>query len=248
MNRLVIIEDEAVAARRLEKMVSELGFDIIKSFDSVEGLKRFVESEEETDLFLMDIHLSDGIVFEYLQEIKLETPIIFTTAFDQYAIRAFKQNSIDYLLKPINKEELKQAIDKYRNLQRRQYKIDLSALEHLVKSTSEYKSRIRVQIGLHFKSITVDEISLFYSDNKISFLRTKAGRSYPIEESLTDTFSKLDPSLFFQVNRAQIVHIDAIVDVLRFSGSRLKVSLAGVEDQEIIVARERVADFKDWLG
>lgn len=251
MKKVLIIEDEGVAARRLQKMVEAEGLDVIGHCKSNKELQAFLDKYPEPDLYLMDIHLSDGISFETLEEFTLESPIIFTTAYDQYAVKAFKQNSIDYLLKPIDKTELQNAIAKFRKTVKSSPEIDIQALSRLLISQQKeekYRERIRVKIGDKLRSISIEEVTHFYSEQKITFVATDQKRAYPIDHSVEQIHKELNPKHFFRVNRSVIVQIDSIKEVISYSNSRLKIIIAGSESQEIVVARERVKEFKGWLG
>ena len=254
--KVLLIEDEALAARRIKRLLENEGMEVLAHVKSNKDLQEFIKENEEPELYLMDIHLNDGVVFETLEELKLKSPIIFTTAFDQYAIKAFKENSIDYLLKPIDEEELKKAIEKFRDLRelrklsKQESKVDLKALSHLLLNKKEkpsYRERIRVKIGDRIKSIKIAEVAMFFSEKKATYLLTEESRSYPVDYTLEEINNELDPTKFFRVSRGQVVSIDYISDVLSHSNSRLKVKILK-NDQEVIVARERVKEFKDWLG
>ena len=249
--KVMIVEDEGLAARRLIKMIETMGYEVVKHTKSNAATKEYLSQNEEPDLYLMDIHLSDGIVFELLQSINLKSPIIFTTAFDQYAIKAFKQNSIDYLLKPIDEDDLEIALNKFQKLHSPQGQINMEMINALLQksnTTIEYRDRIRIKIGDHYKSILVNDITHFYSEEKITFCQTKEGRSYPIDYSIESMSQQLSPKRFHRVSRSFILNIDFIDDVISYSNSRLKVNVRGVAQQEIIVARDRVKEFKNWLG
>lgn len=244
----VIVEDEAVAARRMQRLLESRDVTVLTTLVSNKELADFLTNAKQPDIFFMDIHLSDGVVFDLLTEGQVEVPIIFTTAYDQYAIKAFKQNSIDYLLKPIDEEELDQAIAKFQKLQP---KVDLTSLAALLSnqgSQQKYKERISVKVGDKIRTFTIADLHLFYSADKINYLLTEEGRAYPIEYSIEQIYKLLDPNQFFRVSRGYIVAISAINDVIAYSNSRLKVKLNNAAEHEIIVARDRVKDFKDWLG
>ena len=248
MTRAIIVEDEAVAARRMQRILEARGIEVILQIQSLNELNSYLDSGQQPDLYFMDIHLNDGIVFDALNDRKLETPIIFTTAYDQYAIKAFKQNSIDYLLKPIDEDELGKALVKYRKLSP---PVDLSAITALLsskKNAPSYKERISVRVGDKIRSINMSEVHFFYSADKSNFLYKADGRSYPIEYSIEKISNQLDPDTFFRVNRGHIISITAIKDVIAYSNSRLKVVIIDAPDHEIIVARDRVKAFKEWLG
>lgn len=249
MIRAVIVEDEAVAARRLRKMVEAEGINVIDWLPSNEALQLFLTQKTAPDLFFLDIHLNDGIVFETLQTHTVETPIIFTTAYDEFAIRAFKQKSIDYLLKPISQADLQRAIAKFESLYPAAPAIDWHALSQLMQPNSiNYRERIRVKLGDHLRSIPLTEVQLIYSESKMTFLLTAEGRSYPMDQSIERLMEELDPSRFHRVNRGQIVQIDHIKDVIAYSNSRWEVKLQAGKHPAIVVARDRVKAFKDWLG
>ncbi len=246
--KAVIIEDEAVAARRMKRLVNEVGLDVIATLHSNAELDEFLSTTHSTDIFFMDIHLSDGIVFDVLDKHAVDTPIIFTTAFDQYAIRAFKQNSIDYLMKPIDKDELQVAIDKHKKS--KSAAVDLTALKALLTPPIQatYKERLSIKIGDKIKSFKIADTKFFYSEDKINYMVQANNRAYPIDYTIEQLFGLLNPKDFYRVNRGCIVSINAIQDVIAYSNSRLKVVITENNSHEIIVSRERVKDFKQWLG
>ncbi len=249
MIRAVIVEDEAVAARRLRKMLEAEGVTVIEWLSSNETLQLFLAQKAAPDLFFLDIHLNDGIVFETLQTQTVETPIVFTTAYDEFAIRAFKQKSIDYLLKPIAPEDLRRALAKYESLYQAAPPIDWQALSKLVQADAvSYRERLRVKVGDHLRSIPLAEVQLIYSESKLTFLQTVDGRSYPTDQSIDSLQEELNPNRFHRVNRGQVVQIDYIKDVIAYSNSRWEVKLQADKHPRIIVARDRVKAFKEWLG
>jgi DNA-binding LytR/AlgR family response regulator len=248
MTRAIIVEDEGVAARRMQRLLEARDFQIIETIVSIQELEDFLKGSTQADIFFMDIHLSDGVVFDLLSKANIETPIIFTTAYDQYAIKAFKQNSIDYLMKPIDEEELDAAINKYKKSSK---KMDLSLLSSLLsnqQSQQSYKERISVKVGDKIRSIKMAEVQFFYSADKSNYLFQNEGRSYLIDYSIEEIYKQLDPKEFFRVSRGYIVSISSITDVIAYSNSRLKIKIEKAEKHEIIVARDRVKDFKEWLG
>jgi two-component system response regulator LytT len=248
--RVVIVEDEGVAARKLEKMLEGEGLEVISSLKSNKALQSFISEQEAPDLYFMDIHLNDGVVFETLQTVEVKVPIIFTTAYDEFAIKAFKQNSVDYLLKPIDRIELRDAITKFKEIYQsdRQVDLNLTISELLSAQQQKYRDRIKVKVGDHLRIIKMEEVAMVYSENKITFIQVANGRSYPIDQSLEQLFGELEPRRFYKVNRSQIINIDYVNDVIAFSNSRLKVFLMLKEAPEIVVSRERVKAFKEWLG
>jgi DNA-binding LytR/AlgR family response regulator len=243
----IVLEDEAVSLRRLKKMLTHFEVTVIAEASSLEDFSKLGLLHEKVDLYFLDIHLSDGNVFDYLQQNPTGKPIVFTTAYDQYAMQAFKQFSIDYLLKPFSREDLSDALQKYEQHFRPEPDQVSKLLQHLNKRQS-YSDRILIKIGDKLKSLTLKEVDLIYSEQKTTMVRTKEQRSYPVDFTLSDIMQKLNPNRFFQVNRGMILHIDAIDEIYIYSNSRLKVQVPGWNGPPIIVARERVSDFKTWLG
>lgn len=249
MQNIVIVEDEKPAARRLERLLKNLNIDVLTQLNSVEAAIKWFKTHPEVDLIFLDIQLSDGLSFEIFESVDIQASIIFTTAYDEYALRAFKLNSIDYLLKPIDSDELKNAIKKYRNFNQTR-KIDASFIKSLMQEHNEQirtKNRFAVKVGDHIKTFNTEDIAGFYSEYKATSLLTKNGKSYVMDESLNQLEVQLPKAQFFRVNRSHIVNFDAIQDIVAFSSSRLKIVLQNC-DHKIIVSRERVSDFKTWLG
>ncbi len=248
---VLIIEDEKPAARRLARMLNELGVKANNMLHSVEESINWFQNNQHPDLIFLDIQLSDGLSFEIFEEISVKSAIIFTTAYDEYALKAFKLNSIDYLLKPIDEDELKVAVDKFKEQQPKEtnLRVDIDEIKKLLINPIDrkFKKRLTIKIGQHIKIIHVDEIECFYSENKATYIYTNNSRNYLIDGSLENWFDQLDPEQFFRVNRTYIVHVNAIKDIIAYSNSRLKLILHGYNESEIIVSRERVKDFKDWI-
>ncbi len=247
--KAVIVEDEQVSARRMQRLLESRDFEVVKVLSSCKGFLEFLDAGSLPDIFFLDIHLSDGIVFDALAQRQVETPIIFTTAYDQYAIKAFKQNSVDYILKPIDEDELDAAVNKFRKS--RTTGIDLSVISQLLGSQEKsqtYRKRMTVKVGDKLRSFTIDEVIMFYSSNKMNYLFATDGRSYPIDITIEELAKELEPQKFYRVNRGQILSIDHIKDIAVHSNSRLKVLIQGNHGQEIIVSRDRVKAFKSWLG
>lgn len=248
--KVVIIEDEKPAARRLNRMLNELEIEPLAMLHSVEESVNWFYNNEDPDLLFLDIQLSDGLSFEIFDEIKVQSAIIFTTAYDEYALKAFKLNSIDYLLKPIDSDELENAINKFKEFQLNEssHNFDLEQLKLLVSpSQKSYKKRFTVKIGQHLKMISIDSIECFYSENKATHIHTIDNRSYLIEATLDQLEDKLQPDTFFRVSRKFVININAFKDIISYTNSRLKIILKSYSDSEIIVSRERVKDFKNWL-
>ena len=246
--KVLILEDEKLALTYLKELLGRTGYDIqiegeIQSVKS--GVEWFLKNSMP-DLIFSDINLGDGLCFEIFEIVKINCPIIFTTAYDEYAIRAFKVNSIDYLLKPIELKELIGALDKYSKIVSKYNPI--AAVQNLGTSFQEpFKSRFLVKVGDRIKSIPTPEIQFFESRNKATYLTKQDSRAYPIEYSLDKLEPIMDPSKFFRINRNFIINYGAIQDIVSYSNSRLKLKIAGADHESIVVSRERVAAFKDWL-
>ncbi len=250
MNTL-IIEDEKPSARRLQRMLDNIGVKVDTLLHSVEESITWFQSNPHPDLIFLDIQLSDGLSFEIFEAVSITSPIIFTTAYDEYALRAFKLNSIDYLLKPIDEAELKKAVEKYQQRLPQQglMSLDFEAIKKLLVNPIErdYKKRFSVKVGQHLKLISTESIECFYSENKGTYAHTAEGRNYLLDTTLEQLEQELDPDLFFRINRKFFVNINAIQDMISYTNSRLQIKLGSFREHEVIVARERVRDFKDWL-
>lgn len=245
----IIIEDEKPAARRLQRMLKENGIEVNTLLHSVSQATEWLLNNEQPDLIFLDIQLSDGLSFEIFDEVTVDSAIIFTTAYDAYALKAFKLNSIDYLLKPIDEDELKNAIVQFKKQQIKS-NFNLSQIQTLFSNNTKskkHKSRFTIKIGQHLKVISLKEINCFYSENKATYIKTKENRDYIIETSLEDLEKQLSPQLFFRINRKLLVKINAIDDIISYSNSRLKLKIPFFDNFEAIVSREKVKDFKKWL-
>ena len=249
---VIIIEDEKPSARRLQRMLEKAGIIANTMLHSVEESIAWFANNEHPELIFLDIQLSDGLSFEIFDVVKIKSAIIFTTAFDEYALQAFKLNSIDYLLKPIDEEELQIAVTKYRDLKTpsQNVQFDFEDIKKLLSNPleREYKKRFTTKIGQHLKMIPVDEIECFYSENKGTYAHTIGGRDYLLDITLEQLENELSPKVFFRINRKFYININAIKDIISYTNSRLELKLNGNLGQEVIVARERVKDFKLWLG
>ncbi len=245
---ILLLEDEEPAARRLEKMITELlpGATVRASLVSVSSAIAWLETHPAPSLILSDIQLADGLSFDVFRAVPTRCPVIFTTAFDQYAIEAFKVNSIDYLLKPVKREELAAALEKFRRLSAPPP--DLSKLlETLSGSGSRYRKRFAVRFGEHLKTISTEEAAYFYTEDKVSFLVTREGKRYAIDPPMDVLEATLDPQVFFRINRQYIIGIHAIHEMFAYSKSRVLVKLQPPAKHETIVSTERAGDFKRWL-
>lgn len=253
---IIIIEDEKPAARLLQRKVQKLGFAVHQMLHSVEEAINWFTNNQPPDLIFLDIQLSDGLSFEIFEHFDkickpLQSAIIFTTAYDEYALRAFKLNSIDYLLKPIDEDELEVAISKFKNQFQKNSiaTLDFEAIKRMLVNPveKEYKERFSVKVGNQIKVITIDEVECFYSENKGTYLHTSDNRDYIVDSSLEVIESELNPKDFFRVNRKFIVPLKAIKEIQMHTNSRLKLMLPTYKADEVIVARERVNDFKEWI-
>ncbi len=249
--QVIIIEDEKPAARRLARLLSELGIEVSTLLHSVEESIAWFQDHEPPDLIFLDIQLSDGLSFEIFDVVQVDSAIIFTTAYDEYALQAFKLNSIDYLLKPIDDEELAAAMKQYQNLnnQNKTINLDFEDIKNLLTNPLErdYKKRFTAKVGQHIKIINAEDIECFYSENKGTYAATNDGRNYLLDTTLEQLEEELAPENFFRVSRKFYVNIRHIQDIVAYTNSRLKVKLKRYNEQEIIVSRERVRDFKLWL-
>lgn len=248
---IIIIEDEKPSARRLQRMLAQLNLKVDVLLHSVEEAIAWFSGHPHPDLIFLDIQLSDGLAFEIFEALDIRSAVIFTTAYDAYALQAFKLNSVDYLLKPIDTEELAKAVEKYKmRLPVPQVlQVDFEKIKSLLVNPYDqvYKKRFSVKIGPRLKLVATSEIECFYSQDKGTYLFTSSGRSYLLDVSLEQLEPDLDPNTFFRVNRKFYININAIADMVAYTNSRLQVKLKTYNEQDVIVARERVKDFKDWL-
>jgi DNA-binding LytR/AlgR family response regulator len=255
MIKALIIEDEEPAAKRLSKMLvqADMGIEIAGVITSVsEGITWFSENGEP-DLLITDINLADGLCFEIFKQVKVTCPVIFTTAFDQYAIDAFKMNSIDYLLKPIKQEDLETALhkfDKFFNKKESAAKQpDLSGLlKYFTGNNDSYKERFVVKYGEHIKAIDVNDIAYFFTKDKVSILATHDGKNFSVDYNMEKLEELLNPKQFFRINRQFIINLKAITEMVSYSKSRVKIKLKPATDLDTIVSAERSSDFKNWLA
>jgi len=248
--KVAIIEDELPASEKLERYIQKFNSDIavVSKLTSIESsVKWLKENKDKIDVLFVDIQLSDGLSFEIFNQVEIQKPIIFTTAFDEFAVDAFKLNSIDYILKPITFTEVSKALTKLKN-----FKSFLS--NDMIQNASEtfnnksFKNRFLVRLGNHIHSIKTEEIALFYAEGRTVFLVTNEGKKFVLDYKLEDLNKILDISVFMRVNRTFIVNMDAIKDVIVYSNIRLKLILNVSTDNDIIVSRDRVSNFKNWFG
>lgn len=248
---IIIIEDEKPAARLLQRKVEKLSLQVNTMLHSVEESITWFQNNAHPDLIFLDIQLSDGLSFEIFEQIDIKSAVIFTTAYDEYALRAFKLNSIDYLLKPIDEDELEVAINKFKvRTQAQNFSLDFEAIKRMLVNPveKEYKKRFSVKIGQQLKVISIDEVECFYSENKGTYIHTLDNRDYLIDVTLEVLETEINPKDFYRVSRKFIVPLKAVKEIQVYSNSRLKIILPTYKDDEVIVARERVSDFKEWIG
>lgn len=245
---ILIIEDEAPVAKHIKRLIKNIEPEasVLGPVESVNKAVQWFQSHLEPDLILCDIQLADGLSFEIFEQVNVQAPLIFITAYDQFAIRAFKLNSIDYLLKPLDPKELEQAMKKLEEQQHETLSPEL--IKRLLQDSKQnYKSRFMVKLGDMIKSIKTDEILHFFSEDKSTFLQTKNDKNYIIDYSLNDLEEVLNPQQFFRINRKYIASIDSIGKVLIYSNSRLKITLTKCSDDSILISRNKVEAFKQWM-
>ena len=249
---IIIIEDEKPAARLLQRKVEKLGLEVHTLLHSVEESVEWFQNNNHPDLIFLDIQLSDGLSFEIFEQIDIKSAVIFTTAYDEYALRAFKLNSIDYLLKPIDDVDLEIAVNKFKNQVQKNTvsNLDFDMIKKMIlgNETKEYKSRFSVKIGQQLKVISIDEVECFYSENKGTYLHTFENRNYLLDTTLEQIEEELNPKVFYRVSRKFIIPLKAINEIQVYSNSRLKVILPSYKEEEVIVSREKVSDFTTWIG
>lgn len=248
--KAIIVEDEQFAARRLEAMIKEYdpAIRIEARLESVADSVEWLRNNAHPDLIFLDIHLEDGLSFSIFDQVKVNVPIIFTTAFDEYAIKAFKLRSIDYLLKPIVQTDLNRAIDKYREWGEKKQAFDISELRSLMQNDAkQYRERFSAVVGQKLKSIDVKEIAYFFSNSGITFIATTQGNQYSIDQSLDNLLEELDPKLFFRINRQYLVGMQSLANIHIFPKSRLKLELKPPVKDDVFVSIDRVTEFKKWI-
>jgi len=250
--RVLIIEDEPQASQRMETLILELipGVQIIEPIDSVKKSVQWFKANPAPDLVLMDIQLADGTSFQIFEQCEVKCPVIFTTAYDEYALKAFKVNSIDYILKPVDKQELQAALQKLESLTNskdgtRKLLDSIGAV--VQKLNKKYKERFMIKVGEHIRMIDVKDILYFFSQDKATFCHTTDNRNHILDFTLEQIEELIDPLEYFRVNRKYFVRSESIQDIISYSNSRLKLILKNSQDNDVIVARERVQEFKLWL-
>lgn len=250
--RVIIIEDEIPAANRLTRMLQAITdeMEVVRKIDSVEAAVKFLPSIEDIDLIFMDIQLADGLSFDIFQQTQVKAPVIFTTAFDQYTLKAFKVNSIDYLLKPIDEKELEQAVEKYRQLYAKKENGFSEKIIKLVQemNTARFKERLLIKRGQQLSYLKTEATAYCYADGKLCYAVDFSSNKYLLESNLSQLEEQLPPNKFYRINRHLLVNIEAINKVHTWLGGRLKLELLPSASSDTVVSRERVNGFKDWLG
>jgi len=248
--QVLIIEDERPAAQKLTRLLQEIdpGIAIVAVLSSVEESTNWLTVNPSPELIFMDIQLEDGISFEIFENVEIKTPVIFTTAYDEYTLKAFKVNSVDYILKPISRNDLNAAFDKFNTYHRQ--KADYTRIESIISQLQpKIKERFLIRIGEHYRSVPISSVNCFFILERSTFILTDQGKNYPLDYSLDKIEQMVDPKQFFRVNRNYIVNFNAIRDILVYSSNRLKLKLDNRtdKDDDILVSRERVGEFKEWM-
>ncbi len=254
MLHILIIEDEELAAERLEILLKNINpdFTVMAVIDTIEDAVSWFKENESPDLAFFDIQLADGLSFKIFEEVEVECPLIFTTAYDEYALKAFKVNSIDYLLKPIDKQELENALMRYEQMKKQFvqsfFPQKLMNAMNSITNKRKYKQRFMVKAGAYITSVPVEEIAYFFTAHKTSWLKTFNGKKHALDLKLEEIEQHVDPAQFFRLNRQYLASFDGIKQVTSYTNSRLKVQLAQHEDDsQILISREKVGAFKAWL-
>jgi two-component system response regulator LytT len=258
--KVLIIEDEELAVKKLQKTLASVDStaQVVGVADSIRSSVSWLQQNPSPDLILMDIELADGQSFEIFDKVDVKSTVIFTTSYDEYALKAFKVNSIDYLLKPIQKEDLQAALEKLKGLKSLYGNANASApglnVDNLVKELQqklqpkEYRKRFLVKHAQKLVSVDVEEIAYFYSDGRLNFFKTTDNRKFVVDYTMDDLEDMLDPNQFFRISRAFYVAVNSIDQIHDYFGNRLLLNLKPAVDKEAIVSREKVTDFKKWMG
>ncbi len=247
--KVLIIEDEKLATDRLIRLLREAdpSIEVCNVLGSVESSVNWFLKNPRPDLVFMDIQLEDGLCFEIFDAIALDTPVIFTTAYNEYTLKAFKVNSVDYLLKPVTTYELSHSLEKFRNFHSPVVNVEKIG-EMVQQMMPKTKERFLIRIGEHIRSVPVSSIHCFFIEDKCVFANVAVNKNYPLDYSLEKIESMINAAVFFRINRNYIVHFDAITDMVVYSSNRLKISVDTMPDNEqLIVSRERIAAFRLWI-
>lgn len=251
--KILLIEDETLAADRLKNMLQEVdpGIELLGQLKSVEASVQWLQNNPHPDLIFSDIRLLDGLCFEIFESVRVDVPVIFTTAYDQYAMKAFEVNSIDYLLKPVEPEKLKAAVEKANKRivkNETQPVVNYTELLKLLQNPQQqYKSRFMVRLGQKIVAIPVEKIAYFFSESKLTYLVTNDQKKYPIDQTLDELTSLLDPHIFFRINRQFIITFQSIAEIHPYFKGRMKLNLSPAATEEVIISSERTPEFKKWI-
>lgn len=256
--KVLIVEDEELAVKKLKKTLQHVEENALVAgeTDSIKSTVHWLENNPAPDLILMDVELSDGQSFEIFHHVKVKSPVIFITSYDEYALKAFKVNSIDYLLKPVQQEDLESAISKYkelRNIYRNDVENTPGEMELLMKKlqkleTKEYRKRFLVKHGTKLVSVEVQDIAYFFSDGRLNFFKTHDNRKYIVDYTMEELNDMLNPEQFFRISRSFFIAVNSVVQANDYPGNRLELQLNPQSEKDVIVSREKVSDFKCWLG
>jgi two-component system response regulator LytT len=257
--KVLIIEDEDLAVKKLKKTLQSVDQDvtIVGEADSISASVDWLENNPSPDLILMDIELADGQSFEIFNHTKVKSPVIFITSYDEYALKAFKVNSIDYLLKPVQKEDLQVSLDKFRQMrslyqqasEKKEIDLDLIVKELQQKlQTKDYRKRFLVKLGQKLVSVDIDHIAYFFSDGRLNFFKTRDNKKYVVDYTMDELADMLDPDKYFRISRSFYISVESVDQIHDYFGNRLLLHLKPETDKEAIVSREKVGEFKTWLG
>lgn len=258
--KILIVEDEELAVKKLQKTLSEVDPDatVVGVAESIETTVDWLQNNPTPDLILMDIELADGQSFEIFSRVEVKSPVVFTTSYDEYALKAFKVNSVDYLLKPIQKDELESALNKYRQIKGLyttatstpgDFNIDTLVKELQQKlQLKEFRKRFLVKHAQKLVSIEVDEIAYFFSDGRLNFFKTYDNRKFVVDYTMDELEVMLDPEKYFRISRSFYISVESVDQIHDYFGNRLLLHLKPSVDKEALVSREKVSDFKKWMG
>ena len=254
--KILIVEDEELAVKKLQKTLLSIDrmVEVVGVTDSIKSTVDYLKQNSPPDLILMDIELADGQSFEVFNMVPVKNPVIFITSYDEYALKAFKVNSVDYLLKPVQKDELEAALNKYKELNTVDNSKNSSDINNLIKELQsklqpkEFRKRFLVKQAQKLVSIEVDDIAYFYSDGRLNFFKTRDNKKFVVDYTMDELSDMLDPEKYFRISRSFYVSVDSIDQIHDYFGNRLLLNLTPALDKEALVSREKVMDFKKWMG
>jgi two-component system response regulator LytT len=246
---VLILEDETLAAEKIENYLKEIDpkIVIVGKLKSIEAAVEWFSKNEHPDLILSDIRLLDGLSFEIFQKVKVQKPVIFTTAYDQYALKAFEVNSLDYLLKPVDIDKLRASLEKYKHWSGGAVNDFSEIVRQLKAAQPQYKSRFMIKLGQKIIAIPIEKVAYFYSENKLSFIITQDGKKYPTDQPLDELVDVLDPDKFFRANRQFIITFESIAEIHPYFKGRIKIHLVPKTEEEVVISSERTPEFKRWI-